>query len=343
MSQVIGSINASSMTMRAAADYLGNGAIEINQYELEIADIVRRTSNTITRFKGQGAMKPATGHPHRYFEQTAIATATTTDPRNIAPTPSGATRVERAAMIKATVAQSNFSHFDVEVTKQQNTFSKVEAQDLADITSAIVRKNAKMLWMGTDTSLSAPTTSEWMGLVRQIAAGGNVGYVQKGASIIDGVKAQVAAMVADETYNSMPTAAYLNPILANLIAKEAKATAFHMDKVEFVAGVKVNAIQTEAGELPLPSDAFLPSLSDADLTALGLTNYPSGVTVAYPCVITQENMIEFPYVNPQGNEDPRIFQLGLLSGLQGQFVGLSYQAAIAKGAPYAHSLMIIFA
>jgi len=342
MSGTLGPINASALTMQAAADFLGNGAVEINKYETEISDIVRRESKTLTRFKGLGRMVPASGHPHRYFEQTAIAIATATDPRAIAPTPSGPTRVERAVMIKATVAQSNFSHFDVEVTRQQGAFARVEAQDIDDITAAIVRKNGQMLWNGTDTSLTAPVTTEWMGMLSQIVAGGNIAYVNKGASIVDAYKTQVASLMANQTYAPQPSAIYQNPLLANLLDQEAKAVGLHFNKVEFVAGVQVSGIQTQAGELPLPSDPFIPSLDATALSNLGLSSLPSGCTVAYPALIVQENMVEIPYVNPNGNEDPRLFQLGLLSGLQAQYVGLSYSSVVAKAASYAHAVVIVY-
>jgi hypothetical protein len=328
--------------MQASADFLGNGAIEINKYETEITDILRRESPSLVRLKNKGCWTPATGHPHRYFEQIAIATAAATDPRNITPAPSGPTRVERPAMLKAVTAQSNFSHFDVEVTQQQGQFAKVEAKDISDIIKAIILKQAQMLWMGSDTSLSAPTTLEWVGAIQQLASGGNVIQVLKGSSIIDGIKTEVATLMASTLYGPRPTCVYLNPLLADLIDQEAKAAAYRMNEVEFVAGVQVNGVQTGAGVLPFAPDPFLPQLSNAQLTALGLPNIPSGSTVCYVGVITQEDMIELPYVNPNGGPDPRIFQLGLLAGLQGQFVGIAYDSLIFKGASYAHALVLVY-
>jgi hypothetical protein len=40
---------------------------------------------------------------------------------------------------------------------------------------------------------------------------------------LDALKAEIAAMVANVTYVNKPTAIYLNPILADLIDREAKA------------------------------------------------------------------------------------------------------------------------
>ncbi len=68
----------------ASADYLGPGAIEVDRYQTEIFDIVRRRGVFGQRIK----QVPATGHPSRFFEETAIPAPTAAqafvDPRNIA-------------------------------------------------------------------------------------------------------------------------------------------------------------------------------------------------------------------------------------------------------------------
>lgn len=329
--------------LSAAADFSGPGSFEIPDFEREITDVIRRRSPSFMRLAGLGCMVHATGHPHRYVEQLAIATATATDPRAITPTPSGAQRVERAAFIKATVAQTNFSHFDVEVNAQQGKFANLEAKDIEDIANAIVVKNGQMLWKGSDTSMLTPTTNEWVGGLQQIVTGGNITNIAKGASIIDTIKTVVSAMLASETFNAIPTAIYCNPLAANYIDQEAKASQIRMNEVEFVAGVKVSGIMTQAGVLPMPSDPFLSELTTAQLSALGLSSLSSmGATHCYPIVISTEEMIEMPYVNPNGDWKPRVFQLGLLSGLQGQFVGINYMAAVFKGASYAHALVLVY-
>jgi hypothetical protein len=342
--------------LTAAADYLGNGAIEINKYEAEILDVVRRDSPTLARLREQRAYKKATGHPHRYFEQIAIATATATDPRNITTTPSGPVRVERAAMIKATTSQSNFSHFDVEVTAQQGDFSKVEAQDITDIASAITVKNAEMFWLGSDTSLAAPTTIEWVGVIQQLVTGntspasGNVVTINKlgGASIIDGVKTAVAKIHANVQFKSKPSIFFCATLLADLIDQEAKAAAYHFNKTTFVAGVQVDGLQTVAGVLPIVSDPFIPSFGFGGYTVAQFEALVPGVAVpvgtnfVHIGAIMSESLIELPYVNPNGDENPRIFQLGLVAGLQGQFVGIFYGSAVVKGAPYGHALVVVF-
>jgi hypothetical protein len=316
-------------SLKAAADFLGNGAIEINKYESEIVDIVRRTSVALQRFDS----RPATGHPHRYFEETAIGTATFTDPRNISPTPTSPTRVERAVMIKALTAQSNFSLFDVDVTRQQGQFASVEAKDIEDIINAIVLSQATAIWAGTDTSLTAPTTTQYVGLLTQITTQASVA---PGASIIDALKAKVAQMVANVTYNVRPTAIYINPVLGDYLDREAKAQKIDLDKVEVTGGVQVKSIMTQAGPLPLIPDPFLQPWTGS---SYGFSSPPSG-NQTYPAVILTEKMVEMPYVHGgDGNPNPRLFQLGLLSGLQGQYVGVKFDAIVAKAGAYAHAVV----
>lgn len=317
-------------SMRAAADFLGNGALEINRYETEIFDIVARSSVFLNRVDA----RPATGHPHRYFEETAIGTAAFTDPRNIAPAATGPTRVENAAFIKAVTVQTNLSLFDVDVTKQQGQYAYLESKDIQDAVNAIVRLEAAAVWNGNDTSLSSPTTTQYMGLLNQIT---QTSTIAPGFSIVDGLKSEVAAMVARTDYDIEPTAIYVNPVLGDYIDREAKAQ--HLDMAEVVvAGVKVKGLNTQAGVLPLISDKWLPSASGA---AFGFSAPPAG-NKNYFAVIVTEKAIEMPYIDGgAGNPKPRIFQLGLLAGLQGQYVAIHFNAVIAKGPSYAHAIVAV--
>src|SRR5438045_7135002 len=95
------------MDLAAAADFLGPGAIEVNRYQSEITDIVRRRGVFGQRVK----QVPATGHPSRFFEQTAINSPTAAnafvDPRNIVAVVGSPARVERSVPLKALVSQIN--------------------------------------------------------------------------------------------------------------------------------------------------------------------------------------------------------------------------------------------
>lgn len=324
-------IQAKTLSLDAAADYLGTGAIEVPEFEREITDMLRRSSTALQRIP----QVPATGHPHRYFEQTALASAAAVDPRNLSASATGPTRVERPAFIKAVTAQSNLSLFDKDVTEQQGRFAAVVAKDINDIISAIEIKRANMLWSGTDTSMSAPTTLEWMGGLSQITQQFTVG---QGASIIDGLKSAVAAMVANATYKVRPSAIYLNPLLADLIDQEAKASRITLDSMEVVAGVSVSAISTQVGKLPLIGDQYIPTTA-ASTAAYGFSATPSGIK-GYYAVILMEDEVEIAVISGSThNPNPRLFQLGLVGNLSGQYVGVKFDTAIFKGASYAHAVV----
>ena len=64
-------MKAQFLDLQAAADFLGPGAVEVNRYQTEIFDIVRRRGVFGQRIR----QVPATGHPSRFFEQTAIVVA----------------------------------------------------------------------------------------------------------------------------------------------------------------------------------------------------------------------------------------------------------------------------
>ncbi len=322
---------AEAIALNAAADFLGNGAIEVNLYEREILDVIRRTSVALQRMP----QLPATGHPHRYFEQTAIGSAAAMDPRSISPTPTGPTRVERSAPIKAVVNQTNIGLFDREITEQQGLFAGVVAKDIEDVISSIEVKRAQMLWAGTDTSLTSPTTLEWMGALTQIT---QQATIAPGVSIIDGIKTQVATMVANTTFVVRPTAIYMNPILADYIDQEAKAMAITLKTMQVTAGVTVNAISTQAGDLPIIGEAFMPTDTGAKY---GFSAPPAG-NKNYYAVILMESMIEIPVVSgAQFTPRPRLYQLGLVSNLSGQYVGIKFDALICKGPSYAHSTVCV--
>jgi hypothetical protein len=317
--------------LRAAADFLGTGAIEVPIFEKEIFDLVRRSSVALQRIK----RSPATGHPHRYFEQTAIATAASVDPRNISTSATGPTRLERPVFIKAATGQSNLSLFDKDVTEQQGQFAAVVAKDVEDIISGIDVLEGQMLWGGTDTSLVAPTTLQWCGGLTQIT---QEFTVLSGNSIIDGLKTAVANMVANQQYVVRPVAIYLNPLLADYIDQEAKASRITLDSVEVVAGVSVSAISTQVGKLPLIGDPYMPTCP-ASTAQYGFSATPSGLKGYYAVILT-DGEVEIPVISgKEFNPRPRLFQLGLIGNLAGQFVGVTFDAVVFKGASYAHAVV----
>ena len=150
----------------------GRAQSKFRLYQTEIFDICRRSSPFGQRIK----QVPATGHPSRFFEETAIpnpGTAGFVNPRSIVAPVVSPTRVERSVPLKAIVSQINYNLFDIELGDQQKQFAYLQAKDLVDTVSGVMVAHDVALWNGNDTSLSSPTTTQYMGVIPQIVAGGN--------------------------------------------------------------------------------------------------------------------------------------------------------------------------
>jgi hypothetical protein len=316
-------MKAQFLDLHAAADFMGPGAVEVNRYQSEITDIVRRRGVFGQRIK----QVPATGHPSRFFEQTAIPSPTAAqgfvDPRNIVATVGAPTRVERSVPLKALVSQINYNLFDMEVGSQQSQFAYLQAKDLADAVEGLMRTHDVALWNGNDTSLGTPTTTQYFGAAGQISGGGNSFTIHTTDSIVDELKALVAQMVASTSYEVRPTAIYSNPVLLDLIDREMKAE-FNvvLSTTEVAGGLRVKALSTQAGDLPLIPD-----------WSLGYTGVPGSGTAVLPCYIVTEDLIEYHWLT---DANPRVFQLGLTGSLASQMVVVKFGAVVVKGASYAH-------
>jgi len=316
-------MNTQFVDLHAAADFMGPGAVEVTRYQTEITDIVRRRGVFGQRIK----QVPATGHPSRFFEQTAIASPTAAnafvDPRNMVATVSSPTRVERSVPLKALISQINYNLFDMELGQQQSQFAFLQAKDLADAVDGLMRTHDVALWNGNDTSLSTPTAQQYYGAAGQIVTGGNVATVETGESIVDGLKETIAQMVANSNYEVRPTAIYANPVLLDLIDREMKSE-FNvvLSSTDVAGGVRVKTLSTQAGELPL-----IPEWS------LAYTGTPGSGTAVLPAYIVSEDLIEYHWLT---DPNPRVFQLGLTGSLASQMVVVKFGGIVVKGASYAH-------
>jgi len=320
-------MTANFLDIHAAADYIGPGAIEVPLYQTEILDIVRRRNLFGQRIR----QVPATGHPSRYFEQTAIpnpSTAGFVDPRNIVPPVVTPTRVERSVPLKAIVAQLNYNLFDMELGAQQKQFAYLQAKDLVDTIEGVMLTHDVALWNGNDTSLSTPATMQYFGVAGQIAAGGNTTTIGTTACITDGLKSTIAQMCANTSYAVRPTAIYANPVLLDLIDREMKSE-FNvvLNTKEIAAGFTVKMLTTQAGELPL-----IPEWS------LAYSGTPGSGNAVLPAYIVTEDLIEYHWLS---DPNPRVFQLGTPGSLASQHVVVKFGAPVVKGANYAHYQVLI--
>ena len=321
-------MNAKFLDLHAAADFIGPGALEVPIYQTEITDIVRRRGAFGQRIK----QVPATGHPSRFFEETAIPSPSAVggfvDPRNIVASLVSPTRVERSVPLKALVAQINYNLFDIEVGNQQSQFAYLQAKDLADTVEGVLRTHDVSLWNGTDTSLSTPTTTQYFGAAAQIAGGGNSTTIGTTQSIVDGFKSTIAQMVASSGFAVRPTAIYANPVLLDLIDREMK-TEFNvvLNTREITSGFTVKMLSTQAGDIPL-----IPEWS------LSYTGTPGSGTAVLPAYIVTEDLIEYHWLS---DPNPRIFQLGVPGSLASQYVVVKFGGVVVKGASYAHYQVLV--
>jgi hypothetical protein len=196
----------------------------------------------------------------------------------------------------------------------------LQAKDLADSVDGLLRTHDVALWNGSDTSLSTPTTLQYFGVIGQIVAGGNTTTIGTTASIVDGIKGTIAQMVSSSSYAVRPTAIYSNPVLLDLIDREMKAE-FNvvLSTTEVTGGLRVKALSTQAGELPLIPDWAIP--------------YTAGSPGTYPVYIVTEDLIEYHWLS---DPNPRVFKLGLPNALTQQMVVVKFGAPVVKGANFAH-------
>ncbi len=321
-------MNTKFTDINATADYIGPGAIEVPMYQTEILDLVRRRGPFGQRIK----QVPATGHPSRFFEETAIpspaASAGFMDPRNIVPPVVSPTRVERSGGLEGRVAQTTYNLFDLEVGKQQRQFAYLRAKDLADTVDGVLRTHDIALWNGTDTSLSSPTTAQYFGAAGQIAAGGNSVTIPTSESIVDGLKSTIAQMLSNSSFGVRPTAIYANPVLLDLIDREMK-TEYNvvLTTKPIEGGLTVKTLSTQAGDIPLIPEWTLP-----------YTGTPGSGSAVLPAYIVTEDLIEYHWL---GDATPRVFQLGVPGSLASQYVVVKFGGVVVKGANYAHYQVLV--
>jgi len=311
-----------------AADYMGPGVIEVPTYQTEISDIVRRRGVFGQRIKHV----PATGHPSRYFEETAIPVPLPVngfvDPRNITAPIVGPARMEHSVPLKALVAQINYNRFDLEVGQQQSQFAYLQAKDLTDTVDGILRTHDVALWNGSDTSLSTPTSLQYFGVAGQISSTGMSVTCDESTSIVDTLRSTIAQMVGGSAFAVRPTAIYGNPVLLDLIDREMKSE-FNvvLNTTEVVGGFTVKTLSTQAGDIPLIPD-----------WALSYSGAPGSGSATLPAYIVTEDMIEYHWL---GDPNPRVFQLGTSGSLALQHVVVKFGAVVVKGPGYAHREVLI--
>jgi len=295
----------------------GNGFIHLPIWEDVILDMVGKRGTMLSRIQ----TKKATGNPTRYIEkQKPTQTATFQDPHNLAKETMFATkRVDKSAFVKAITNEIEFSHFDREVSEQQNIFSGLTESDIRDMVFDLLTLQDSKLWTGNDTSLSESTTNEYVGLLTQLT---HTGTIEKTTPILDAVRTEVARLASQTDYDVRPSVIVVNPLTLDLIEQEeqARPNAVKQYEVELTGGIKVKGVMTAMGILPIITDPYLPLEGTKHKVA-----------------ILSENLLVRYYV---GSDKPRIFGFGIQDeSLNQKYMALQYDCIVAKGADYAHTIL----
>lgn len=302
----------------------GNGFIQLPLFDTIITDLTGKRGVLMQRIK----TKRASGNPTRYFEkQAATRTAAFQDPHALAASKFNVKMVEKAAFIKAITNEIEFTHFDREVGQQQGIFRGLTDEHIRDMVTDLLQLQDEKVWTGNDTSLNESTTNEYVGLLTQIK---QKGEITDGTLITDAIRTEVARLYAQKEYNVKPSIVYVNPMTMDLIEQEeqTRPNTRKNYEVEVVAGIKVPAIMTAAGLLPIVADPYLP-IEDG-------TSGDAGKKLHH-VVILSENLIERDYV---GSPKPRIFSFGIHDeSLNEKYMALQYDCVIAKGEEYAHTIL----
>jgi hypothetical protein len=304
-----------------AADTMGNGFIHVPVFENEILDMTHKRGALLQRINA----REATGHPTRYFEKTArMNSAGFVDPRNLSTTYGAPTRVERSAFIKAITSGIKFGFFDMEVAGINGQFN-LKADDLKDLVEDVLTIQDNKVWTGSDTSLTAPTTLEYMGLLKQIT---QTGTISASTKISTAIRSEVARLAANTAYDVKPSAIYMNPLTIDIMEQEEEKDNNTRKNytVEIVPGVSVSGIMTCMGVLPVIPDCSL---------ALDTTT-TAGSTIHKIAILT-ESLIYRYYV---GSPNVRVFEWNNENeALGSKYMALQFDTVVAKGANYAHTIL----
>lgn len=300
----------------AVADYMGPGAILLPQFDTNIMDMMRQRGALGQRIK----TRPATGDPTRWLEVSAKSGGAFVDKRAIAGAVGTTTRAEFYTPIKALFSKATFGIFDVEVNSQQGNFPNLVAQEINDRIEDVLVLEDGALWTGNVVT----SALQYDGILKQIT---DTVLIDVGASIVDGIRTKIAAMVANKDYRIRPTAIYMDPVLMDILQQEIKNNPTTIRELtgrelEVIPGVTVPAISTAAGILPIIPEPYLESTVAAGITS-------------YKFAIVTENLIEYHYVTTAA---PRMFKLGLLEDLAGTYVIIKFGAPVVRGASLAHTI-----
>jgi len=312
-----------------AIDYQGPGALLTPKYQQEILDITRKRGVLGKRIN----YVPATGQPSRYVELQPVTGGQYADPRNMTGvTPTVPQYTGHALWIRAITVRINYSLFDIEANKQFGNWKNLQARHLMEMMEAVLKTEDKAWWIGKN-NVSGSNTYENPyvidGIITQLTTAGAVDNVDQDTLIHRAIKTTVAEIMAQENYDVVPTAVYMNPLVLDMLENEQEDAGnfrriLSETETEIVPGVKVRSIQTAAGSLPVITDPLLEAKDGANGTK------------DYPVVILTEPLVEYHWI---GSPNLQLFLLGREEGLASNYQACKFGGLIVKGAAVAHKLL----
>lgn len=334
-----------SASANIVSDYNVGNYWEFPQFQPGLLDLLRRKVTILNRIQAVPS-----GPIFRYKEQTKLpSNAQFVDTRTgVAGGSYGLTTVdadhgyvERAAFLKAMVSRISFTLFDKEAMMTQGQDSFLLTKAMNDAAFDFLKVQNQAIWTGSDTSLSAPTTQQYMGILNQITTNVAISspVVPTNATaatgdnyVTDAVRDQIATLESNLTWDAYPTAIYANPLTINFINKQewfrkGNMNILNANTMEIAQGFKVGTISTMRGDLPLIPDPYIPVVAGSGANA---------GKMVHQLVAVNENLIERPYMTAPA---PRTFKMSISPTLVDDYLMILFDSIVVKGADHAHFKM----
>lgn len=310
--------NLQWIDVNAAADFVGPGAIWLEEYQSEWADIIGRTTLMNQRMK----QVRATGQPSRYFENLRLAgNAAFSDPQTLAyPGQVGPSRGENTVALKALVDSLNFGLFNTEVTKQQGQFSNLQGADMEGFLQNFMLTHDSALMIGTATNpQDLPSVQlQYCGIVTQILRPTADPNCAAGANVADFLRLHISRMAGmAPKVNVRPTGIELHPETLHKLETQERKQQRIVNTTDWKPGITVKMLPTILGDIPLFPNPYLPQAT------IGAAND------AFEALIVTDNDLEYHWLT---TPEPRVFQLGTVNDLAQKFVVVKFGAPIVKNA-----------
>jgi hypothetical protein len=274
----------------------------------------------------------ATGQPTLWFEQTKrpeneqFSSPTSLTYKAI---DADYGRVPKSAMIKCITSKFNVPFFNTLVARQQNALPDFVAKDIEDWAYSLKRFINTKLYYGSDTDLATPTTTEYMGIMKQITNIATKAYTDTATHITDILETEIAAMDSDivnNTGSGNDLIIMMNGMTMDKWVKQERAlnSNFRPETAEVRPGFNIPAIRTAKGLIPVITDNFINTTAET-----GYTNHP--------IVVLNRRMVERRYI---GSPDPMVFDWNMGNDqLTTDKLAVLFDNVIVRGGSFAHALV----